>query len=158
MRVRLPRLKSRTVILLAGIGLVAGGAVCLYLSEAVAAAQSWAQGTLQAFGVGFVVGGIVDVTAISLLNPVISGAGKQLASRNREAEQLLDQYGSLLHAVDGMADIASFVRDHGDAIDPLLRGRLIGLQQRLAEHYVQQLRREAIEDFEQELSQPDATD
>ncbi len=146
------------MILLAGIALIAGGAVCLYLSEAVAAAQSWAQGTLQAFGVGFVVGGIVDVTAISLLNPVISGAGKQLASRNREAEQLLDQYGSLVHVVDGMADIANFVRDHGDAIDPLLRGRLIGLQQRLAEHYVQQLRREAIEDFEQELSQPDATD
>jgi hypothetical protein len=60
------------VVLVAGVLLVAGGALCLYLSDAVAPADSWEASTLDAFGVGFVVGGVVDVTAISLLDGILT--------------------------------------------------------------------------------------
>lgn len=56
------------VTLLAGLLLVGAGAFCLYWSEAVARTGSWSQNTFDAFGVGLVIGGIVDVLAVSLLN------------------------------------------------------------------------------------------
>jgi hypothetical protein len=56
------------VILLAGFALIVAGIVCLFLSGIVAGRGSWWQGTLDAFGVGFVVGGLVDLVAVSLLN------------------------------------------------------------------------------------------
>jgi hypothetical protein len=48
--------------------LIAGGILWLCLSGVVMRTGSWWQGTLQALGVGFVVGGIVDVLAISGMN------------------------------------------------------------------------------------------
>jgi len=63
----LPVLTSQRLIWLAGLALITSGVVCLYLSDAVARPGSWWQGTLDAFGVGFTVGGIVDVVAISLI-------------------------------------------------------------------------------------------
>ena len=77
-------LTSRGLIILAGVTLIGVGIVCLYLSDAVAATGSWWQGTLDAFGVGFVVGGIVDVTAISLLNLVLGGSAIIFRSSDRE--------------------------------------------------------------------------
>jgi hypothetical protein len=50
----------------AGLVLIVAGILCLCLSGVFV--QGWWEGTLQAFGVGFVVGGIVDVLAISGLN------------------------------------------------------------------------------------------
>lgn len=67
-------------VLLAGFGLIAVGAVCLYLSDAVA--HGWLQGTLDAFGVGFIVGGLVDVLAISGLTQIV-----QAENKRRQAEQ-----------------------------------------------------------------------
>ncbi len=64
-------LTSPRLIVLAGVLLVATGVLCLYLSEAVVR-TAWGQGTLQAFGVGFVVGGVVDAVAISLLNQYVA--------------------------------------------------------------------------------------
>jgi len=49
----------------AGFALIAVGILCLCLSGLVARPGTWWQGTWQALGVGFVVGGIVDVLAIS---------------------------------------------------------------------------------------------
>ena len=48
---------------MAGLGLIVGGIVSSGLSDEVA--KGWWQGTLQALGVGLVVGGLVDVLAIS---------------------------------------------------------------------------------------------
>ena len=54
---------SNRLIWIAGIALIALGIVCLYLSDAVV--TGWWQGTLEAFGVGFIVGGLIDVLALS---------------------------------------------------------------------------------------------
>jgi hypothetical protein len=48
--------------------------------------MGWWQGTLQALGVGLVVGGLVDVLAISKLNRVIQSASdKDRAENKRQA-------------------------------------------------------------------------
>ena len=57
---------GQRAILLAEIVLMAIGIVCLYLSDKVV--TRWWQDTLDAFGVGFIVGGAVDVLAISVLD------------------------------------------------------------------------------------------
>ena len=149
------------MILLVGIALVAIGAACLYLSGAVARDGSWSQGTLDAFGVGLVVGGIVDVTAISLLNQLLTGdTDKWSRRRNRkpgtlldEAERMMNQFAERL--VEEMQigspmslqarqteipslkeyqtlkkDITEFIHSDGDAIDPVLRAKLVALQAR----------------------------
>jgi hypothetical protein len=61
------------------------GGVFLYLS-AEAATGSWAQSTLDAFGVGLVVGGIVDVVAITLLDQFFTSSRQHW---NATAEELL---------------------------------------------------------------------
>jgi hypothetical protein len=64
-----PTSASERLARLAAIAQIAAGILCLCLSGAVF--TGWWQGTLQAFGVGFTVGGVVDVLAISRLNQVI---------------------------------------------------------------------------------------
>jgi hypothetical protein len=56
-------LLSRELTWIAGVVLIALGIVCLYLSDGIV--TGWWQGTLEAFGVGFIVGGLVDVLALS---------------------------------------------------------------------------------------------
>jgi hypothetical protein len=80
------------VVMLAGFALIGVGGLCLYLSYAVARTSSWSQGTLDAFGVGFVVGGVVDVLAISGLNSVVTGEQK-LRQNNLVAELILESPG-----------------------------------------------------------------
>lgn len=63
------------------------GVVCLYLSDAVV--TGWWQNTLDAFGVGFIVGGIVDVLAISGLNAMVTGEQKR-RENDREAVLILE--------------------------------------------------------------------
>jgi hypothetical protein len=75
------------VAVLAGVGVVAAGVVCLYLSGEVARPGSWWQNTLDAFGVGFVVGGLIDVIAISGLNQILAG-DQQRRELTREADDI----------------------------------------------------------------------
>src|SRR6202035_2750366 len=52
--------------------------------------SDWWQGTLQALGVGFIVGGAVDVLAISRLNQIIQSASdKQRGKYRQDAEAIL---------------------------------------------------------------------
>jgi hypothetical protein len=109
-----PLLTSWRLIWWAGVALIAVGVLCLCLSGAVVG-PGWWQGTLDAFGVGFIVGGVVDVLALSLLNQVISGAAGE-PYLNWRAKRLI-QYGEELQ-------LRNFLRNHGDEIDPLLRIQL----------------------------------
>jgi hypothetical protein len=123
------------VILLTGTALVGTSIVCLYLSDTVARTGSWWQGTLDAFGVGFVVGGIVDVTAIALLNQILAGSGGPAwKQQNSRAEDLLDMYSQTVSPNQcrlAATEVGGFIEDYGDAIDPLLRARLRDLLKRL---------------------------
>lgn len=75
--------QRQRLIVGAGFAIIAVGVFCLCLSGMVADPGSWWQGTLDAFGVGFVVGGIIDVIALSGLNQVIAAED----ARRREAER-----------------------------------------------------------------------
>jgi hypothetical protein len=66
---------------LGGLALIVVGIVCLYLSDALA--QGWWQGTLEAFGVGFVVGGVVDVMTIPALSQIIVGEQRRQEVNNK---------------------------------------------------------------------------
>jgi hypothetical protein len=68
------RATGQWIVFVSGFGLVAVGVLCLCLSALVAPTGSWWLGTLDAFGVGFVVGGVVDVLAIWGLNQVQTGS------------------------------------------------------------------------------------
>jgi hypothetical protein len=76
-------------VFLAGLGLIAVGSVCLYFSEAHM--HGWWQGTLAAFGVGFAVGGLVDVLAISLLDQfsTVEHARQETSRRSVEIRESL---------------------------------------------------------------------
>ncbi len=136
-------LTSPRLILLAGIVLVSTGVLCLYLSDSVAHAGSWWQGTLDAFGVGFVVGGVVDATAISLLNQYLADtADKALRLRNREVEVLLGSARRHLNdAKSGhvnrdwlratIQNLSSFIAREGDAVDLFTRDKLVSALQQL---------------------------
>jgi hypothetical protein len=103
----------------AGFGLIVAGIVCLYLSDAVV--SGWWQGTLDAFGVGFVVGGIVDVLAISGLNQAII-TEQVRRENNREAVLILQS------ARDGQLEVGrarALLEPSRGQIDPRLRARLI---------------------------------
>lgn len=78
------------MVLMAGVAVIAVGVVCLYLSDAVV--HGWWQGTLDAFGVGFVVGGVVDVLALSGLTWAVAAEQGRRAIW-REGDALL--YGSM---------------------------------------------------------------
>jgi hypothetical protein len=99
-----------------------GWLVCLVLSGAVL--TGWWQGTFGAFGVGFVVGGIVDVLAISLLNQILGGVTWERRSLNYEARLLLAW--PVKHPQTGEV-AGAFLDSHENEIDPLLRGKLRGL-------------------------------
>lgn len=73
---------------LAAFALIAVGVLCLSLSGAVARTGSWWQGTWQALGVGFVVGGIVDVLAISAMNQYAGAISQRRL--NEEAKAIVD--------------------------------------------------------------------
>lgn len=98
--------------------MIVAGAVCLYLSDKVV--TGWWQGTLDAFGVGFIVGGMVDVLAITALNQALTGEQRRLEN-NLEAASMLSE-ASRRGLTPGLVEAA---RDHlirsGRQIDPKLR-------------------------------------
>jgi hypothetical protein len=98
------------MVMLAGFALIGGSAVfSLYLSYAVARTSSWSQGTLEAFGVGFVVGGVVDLLAISGLNSVVTGEQK-LRQNNLVAQLILESPGDPRGSRDGQAASGAFAK------------------------------------------------
>jgi hypothetical protein len=62
-------IRGRRTIWYAGLSLIMLGIACLIISDEVA--TGWWPATWQAFGVGFVVGGTVDVLAIYGINYVL---------------------------------------------------------------------------------------
>jgi hypothetical protein len=87
----------------------------------------WWQGTLDAFGVGFTVGGVVDVVAISGLNQVV--AERQRVEEAERARELMRQKVNerAVSLLRGRADpfeeaeeAITLLRQHGDDIDPSL--------------------------------------
>jgi hypothetical protein len=78
---------SRGPFLLAGVALILAGILCLCLSGVVF--TGWWQGTLDAFGVGFTVGGLVDVLAIFALNQSLAAHDRQRQENNQRAQQIL---------------------------------------------------------------------
>jgi hypothetical protein len=118
-RLRL-RIRYQGLVWLAGFFLVAAGIICLYLSDKVV--TGWWQGTLNAFGVGFIVGGIVDVLAISGLDQRIKADDARRRENNRQAEEILrnpDRFDGQLKAA------ISFLATAQGPMDSHLR---IGLQ------------------------------
>jgi hypothetical protein len=81
------RFRSRGLILLAGAALILAGVLCLGLSGAVF--TGWWQGTLDAFGVGFTVAGVVDVLAIFALNQSVAAEDRQTEENNQRARKIL---------------------------------------------------------------------
>lgn len=74
---------------LAGIAVIMAGILCLCLSALVARTGSWWQGTLDAFGVGFVVGGVIDVLAIFGLNQFSTRETERRKKANQQALEIL---------------------------------------------------------------------
>jgi hypothetical protein len=112
---------TRNPVFLAGCALILAGIICLYLSDAVV--TGWWKGTLDAFGVGFIVGGVVDVLALS---------GLDQAQRRREntiEARLILNY---MDPTDETAvSAANALLNHADrAIDPWYRDELIQLIER----------------------------
>jgi hypothetical protein len=125
-------LTSRRLILLAGAALIAAGIGALFWSHALAsgsqaAVSAWWQGTLQALGVGFIVGGLVDVLAISIMNQMLSGSPVN-PNHNRQARRILAAGGRRISYPPDYARM--FLEQYGKEIDPLLRARLQELADR----------------------------
>jgi hypothetical protein len=127
---RLPVLRARWriswTVTLAGFAVIVIGVLCLCLSALVAAPASWWQGTLDAFGVGFVVGGVIDVLAIFGIERVVSHATQRGTSADQEAKEILETnpephtwelYYQLMCARD-------LLNEKWGVLDPELRHRL----------------------------------
>ncbi len=84
------RIPVRVLVRTAAFGLSALGVLCLFLSALVAPTGSWWQGTLDAFGVGFVVGGVVDVLAIFGLNHIVVDEDRRREQVNQQARKILE--------------------------------------------------------------------
>ena len=125
LRRRVTRPTTWKLTWLAGFALIAVGILCLSLSGTVARTGTWWQGTWQALGVGFVVGGIVDVLAISAMSQFSSASQRRW---NDEASAIVfrartAKYGSRDSKMLP-AEAEWLVRVHGDVLDPGLRGEL----------------------------------
>lgn len=85
---RLPSLASPRLIWLAALALSAAGVLCLILSGAVVG-PGWWQGTLDAFGVGFTIGGLVDVLLIMTITSNMAATDQRRKENNRRAQEVL---------------------------------------------------------------------
>jgi hypothetical protein len=83
-------LTSRRAVWVAGFILIALGVVGLVWSHALV--PGWWQGTLQALGVGFLVGGVIDVLAISGLNRIIGAEDQRRQTLNQRAIAILQSH------------------------------------------------------------------
>jgi hypothetical protein len=113
---------SQRLVLLAGLVLIVVGIFCLCLSGVVV--TGWWQGTLDAFGVGFVVGGIVDVLAISGLNQVSADEEHERQENNRLAQEIIQSYQGDPAQARQAAELLARSRS---LIDPVLAGALLSI-------------------------------
>lgn len=123
---------SQTLIWLAGAALILAGILCLCLSGAVF--TGWWQGTLGAFGVGFTVGGIVDVLAIFALNQSVTTEDRQMQENNQQAreiflaelkKELSEQPESEKELSEQRMRAASLLMDCKGLIDPQFADQLV---------------------------------
>ena len=117
-RIRLRYWLKARLVFAAGLALILAGILCLCLSGAVV--TGWWQGTLDAFGVGFVVGGVVDVLAMSGLNQF-----SRKSEIDREADTILNP-AYLRHWKPGeQAQRAAALLDRGgNLLEPIQRENL----------------------------------
>ena len=113
---------GRRLVWISGITLIGVGIVCLYLSGAVV--TGWWQGTLDAFGVGFIVGGVVDVLALTGLNQIIAAEDQQRRKYNRQAEAILEGEQDTRARAEQARDL---LLGSGRWIDARLRKQLLDL-------------------------------
>jgi hypothetical protein len=120
------RWRTSWTVSLAGFALIVIGILCLFLSALVAAPASWWQGTLDAFGVGFVVGGVIDVLAIFAITRVVNRQTQRGISADQQAKEILamkpephtwELYEQLMLARD-------LLDESWGVLDPGLRARL----------------------------------
>jgi hypothetical protein len=121
---RFPR-PTTWITWLAGLALIAVGILCLSLSGAVARGGTWWQGTWQALGVGFVVGGVVDVLAISTMSQYASAWQRRW---DNEAAAIVTgsrttDDAAALYVLRQRA--AMLLSEHGETLDPELRSELV---------------------------------
>lgn len=113
------------LIWLAGLLLIAVGILCLCLSGAVF--TGWWQSTLDAFGVGFTVGGTVDVLAITGLNQIIRTENYEQQENNTKARSILKTLQDPQEKAAQAMQAAAFLLQSGKRIDPALKKQLWGL-------------------------------
>lgn len=114
-------LTDQRLIWVSGLALIVAGILCLCLSGAVV--QGWWQGTLDAFGVGFTVGGVVDVLAISGLNQRVRAEDMRREAFNREAESILQLSSEVSREVRNEAAVSLLKRSKGH-LDPWLHSKV----------------------------------
>lgn len=132
LRAQFARYGSRRLFSAAGLAVIAFGVLCLCLSALVTRTGSWWQDTLDAFGVGFVVGGVIDILAIFGLTQLVNDLPRIRGEVSRRARFLMrDLSGEIFPSdweggepepwevrVDQAAD---FLRKNGKFLDEDLR-------------------------------------
>ena len=101
--------KSLRAVWTAGILVIVAGIVCLVLSDKMLS-QGWWQGTTQAFGVGFIVGGLVDVLAISWLNQLTTQAQEQA----RQIAGMQGLQAGLAQQLKDLGNVSGATEDEGE--------------------------------------------
>lgn len=128
-------LRSSSTFALAGCAVIVAGVLFLCLSALVARTGSWWQGTFDAFGVGFVVGGVIDVLAIFGLNEFASREAQRREMANQRALEILESRdgrisGGRGHFLDRVDAAESLLKHSWGDLDPKLRARLAALTDR----------------------------
>jgi hypothetical protein len=114
----------RGLVWLAGVALIVVGIICLWMSDAML--QAWWQGTLQAFGIGLVVGGVVDVLMITALTThgMQQAAMMRREDNNRQALDILMRAEKEGLTSELVATAKDLIGHSEDQIDPKLREML----------------------------------
>jgi hypothetical protein len=98
----------RWAVWLAGFVVILAGIACLVLSDGII--HGWWQGTFQAIGVGFIVGGLVDIMAISAVTHL---SGEDATQRDLQ-EQTLESAQQLLARVETLeTELGNWRRTQG---------------------------------------------
>jgi hypothetical protein len=88
-----------------GFWLVVLGIFCLIVSDKDV--HGWWQGTLQAFGVGFIVGGMVDVIAISSLDRILKADQREREQFNSSAREGARELMEIVSSLSEFAPVES---------------------------------------------------
>jgi hypothetical protein len=109
--------RGRRVVVVAGVVLLVLGVGALVWSYflahgAHALAQGWWEGTLQALGVGFVVGGLVDVIAVTGLNRIVSAEDQRRQRLNDRGRSLMELHGDDKPGTEYQKNVNAFLWDN----------------------------------------------